>query len=339
MISKELYERFISQETTPEESARVREYLRKHPESLDEWMSDEEFEQFQYGVRLHPVVSTGMQEKIRLATYEKYRSFRKLKAWVAAAVVIVVTGLGIMKMGNNRGDTVASKKAPVNLENRPIQQQKVNRTDKVMAIVLKDGSRVSLQPHSGISYTEPFEHNKRDIYLDGTACFDVAHDRTKSFTVFTGKLATSALGTKFLIEYDKRRSFIKVKLYEGKVVVRSTGKETGKEEKESFLLPGNELIYDKHEGTAEVFVGSGDDSGRKDMAKENDHSLKRVLLQLEGIYGVRIRFSEKEMSNKFFFGEINTSEPIDSILSEIALLNELSVTLQGKTYILKSIQH
>lgn len=338
MISKELFERFISNGTTPEESAQVMEYLRKNPSALDNLMNDEEWEEFRFSERLHPAVSRLTLGKIRKATYEKYRFLRKTGGWMAAASVILLAGLGWLKFGYNRKQEMTGKTAVV-LENRPVLQHKHNSSSKTISFVLKDGSQLDLGPHSEISYEEPFGNDRRDIYLDGMASFNVAQDKSRPFSVFSGKIATTALGTRFLVVSNKEQSFIKVKLFEGRVVVRPVVAAERKEENEKYLLPGNELIYDKHDGTAKVFVGSGDNTGKGDPNRRNDHALARVFLQLEEMYGVQIKCSGKDINNKYFFGDLNTSDPIDTIIDEIALLNELSVSKQGKTFILKSIQH
>src|SRR5579859_2498317 len=150
MISKDLFERFISNGTTPEESAEVMEYLRRNPEALDALISDDEWEQFRYGERLHPAVSDNMLGKVRKATYRKYPSSRRIGSWIAAAVAILLIGFGWMKFGNHAGKKMDGVTAPIALQSRPVLQHKQNNTGVLMSLVLKDGSRVELYPHSGI---------------------------------------------------------------------------------------------------------------------------------------------------------------------------------------------
>lgn len=116
-----------------------------------------------------------------------------------------------------------------------------NKTDTIMNISLPDGSVVRLYPGSEISYYSPFINNKRDITLKGAAEFKVTGDRLRPFTVYANGIATTALGTRFKVDIEKKQVY--VLLYEGRVVIQSaTG---GSNSRKAYLNPGQQLCAAK----------------------------------------------------------------------------------------------
>jgi transmembrane sensor len=72
-------------------------------------------------------------------------------------------------------------------------------------IKLDDGSTITLNAGSRISFLQPFPAQKREITLLGEAFFQVAKDSRRPFIVTTGQLKTRALGTSFNIRYATGR--------------------------------------------------------------------------------------------------------------------------------------
>lgn len=72
-----------------------------------------------------------------------------------------------------------------------------------------DGSRVELNTSSRARAA--FGARNRDIWLDrGEAYFEVAHDRTRPFTVHAGNARVTVLGTKFSVRRDGNRVIVAV---------------------------------------------------------------------------------------------------------------------------------
>ncbi|MCH5596453.1 FecR family protein [Niabella ginsengisoli] len=114
-----------------------------------------------------------------------------------------------------------------------------NKTGKVMQITLSDCSVVALYPNGILQYLPAFEENRRILYLNGKARFDVRKDKVRPFTVYASGIATTALGTRFIISVldDKQ---VSVTLKEGIVKVSP---EHGRDTSMHVLLrPGDQLI-------------------------------------------------------------------------------------------------
>lgn len=70
---------------------------------------------------------------------------------------------------------------------------------QVKTIELSDGSLVTLNEHSSVTYKR-FLWNTRTVKLNGEAFFEVKHDVNRPFSVNTGKLLVKVLGTSFIVK-------------------------------------------------------------------------------------------------------------------------------------------
>lgn len=73
------------------------------------------------------------------------------------------------------------------------EQQVVNDT-------LPDGSMVTLNKRSLLSYPEKFKGSKREVVLKGEAFFNVSPDKKKPFIIYTGETAITVVGTSFNVK-------------------------------------------------------------------------------------------------------------------------------------------
>jgi ferric-dicitrate binding protein FerR (iron transport regulator) len=96
---------------------------------------------------------------------------------------------------------------------------RVNQTDRSQTVYLVDGSRVILQPGSGIRHAAFLQKDKREVYLEGNAFFDVAKDARRPFYVYSGDIVVRVLGTSFKVATDKESGDITVLVTTGKVAV------------------------------------------------------------------------------------------------------------------------
>ncbi|MCW3107874.1 MAG: FecR family protein [Segetibacter sp.] len=295
---------------------------------------------------------------------EEVKPNRKAKVYklfvsiAVAASILVVIALGWRLANYN---AIVEKPLAVNV-NKEIPEKpssirtRFNTTDKPIVLVLQDGSEVKLYGKSKISYEEPFTGNKRDISLVGKANFKVAKDKTKPFTVFSGDLATTALGTQFTVTAFKNGKNIIVRLYEGKVVVKSSASAKRKFRNDYYLLPGHELVYDNQSLTAtirtfriEVNLVTKNNNKKETVPIDNpsvpklgngtwymfnNQPLPQVLDQLEGMFNVDIVYSKKDLSKIYFIGTFNIADSLDDILKQIADLNDLKVIKKNNKIII-----
>ncbi len=104
--------------------------------------------------------------------------------------------------------------------------------NETLEIVLPDGTNVSINENSQLSYLE--RENTRQVKLEGEAYFDVFHDKQRPFSVEANETKTVVLGTRFNVNANDG---VEVSLYEGKVSFESKGNE------KQILKPGELITY------------------------------------------------------------------------------------------------
>jgi transmembrane sensor len=283
---------------------------------------------------------------------------RLLVATAIAASVLLIIAVGYNWLNRKVTSTVPAT-ASVEKSNPAIvvTRHEVNTSNKTKRLILSDSSEIVLGPSSEVTWNEPFIDNRRDIVLKGRARFTVAKDKTRPFTVFSGQLATTALGTQFTVTAFERDDFITVQLYEGRVVVQPADSIRSRLKNDFFLLPGEELLYSNTQNTARVRRFMDDNITAKTKEK-NEHStedqpslptgdkgswymfnnqpLVQVFKQLSAMYGVDIVYSENDIEKMYFIGKFSKNDSVSHILKQIADLNNLTVTRQNNKYMLNA---
>ncbi|AKP53203.1 FecR family protein [Cyclobacterium amurskyense] len=168
-------------------------------------------------------------------------------------------------------------------------------------LTLQDGSKVILNSGSSLKYIKNFESHQRVLELSGEAYFEVAEDKTRPFSVKTGAVTTTALGTTFHISSYENEP-LDIALLTGKVAVDidlNEGQRINLEKGEGLEINLdseriNSLSFDPEKLLAWT---------RKSIIFENV-SMFQVKRVLENWYGVNIDFinrpaSDLEISGKF----------------------------------------
>lgn len=341
-------EKFFEKKCTAEEAAQVAEYLKSNPEVLERMLSRMEWDD----TEVTEVIPEKFWKEIWHNIQKKKSAPIKvlwIKRLAVAASVLFVLGSGWMYLVHNKELSKPHSDNTASLYSRVVFQHKINTTGKEMLINLQDGSTVMLSPGSELNYGEPFTDNKRIVSLKGEAFFTIAKDATKPFTVYTDAISTTVLGTKFLATDFQKENNIIIKLFEGKVVVRSSDSIHKKLAADMYLLPGNELVYNKMSMTANIssftkpklvarnkkLSTSGTYTSSSDWYMFNNQNLADVLERLKQLYGKDIQYSKADLKNKFFIGKFSMTDSLEKILHDIALLNNLTVKKQGNSFIIK----
>ena len=278
--------------------------------------------------------------------------FSILKPLVIAASVILVLGL-VWKL------FVAGKpEIPVAQKNKRtadsplfVLRHEVNTTGKEKQIALADGSIILLANNSELRYREPFG-DRRDITLRGKALFKVAKDKRRPFTVSSGDLSTTAIGTEFTVTTFEKTDKVIVRLYEGSIVIKALNGAGKTMKNDVYLLPGQAFIYGgKTPGKVKAFKAGKASAPRDIMRNEsaldnpsiqadtgvpwfqfNNQSLEQVLNDLAALYNVAIEYDREDIGNIYFTRKYKRSSTLESILKEIGTLHNLTIAKTEKGY-------
>ncbi|WP_342088209.1 FecR family protein [Dyadobacter sp. OTU695] len=131
--------------------------------------------------------------------------------------------------------------------------EKVNSTSQTMELALSDGSKISLAPKGRIRYPERFDGERREVFLEGEAFFDIAKDPGHPFLVYANGLVTKVLGTSFRIKAYGGSREVTVEVRTGKVSVFAQSdphlkeKVADKQLQGVVLTPNQKIIYARNE--------------------------------------------------------------------------------------------
>jgi transmembrane sensor len=97
--------------------------------------------------------------------------------------------------------------------------------DHMEEITLPDGSMVSLNAGSSLTYPVEFMGRKRTVKLNGEAFFEVARNENKTFIIHVSDMATvEVLGTSFNLRADPGKKKVLLNVLSGKVSFFPKGK-------------------------------------------------------------------------------------------------------------------
>jgi ferric-dicitrate binding protein FerR (iron transport regulator) len=150
---------------------------------------------------------------VRIAGWKR-PFFGRISAYQAAAVIAVGLGLAFLINHYNFRET-----AYQSLVSGKQLEEIRNDSDEDKVVLLTDGSKVTLQPNSMLSFPENFMADKREVYLSGEAFFQVSKDSKRPFFVYANELVTKVLGTSFMINAADAAHKTTVEVREGKVSV------------------------------------------------------------------------------------------------------------------------
>jgi transmembrane sensor len=161
-----------------------------------------------------------------------YRNYFKI-----AAAIVVVALLPLLYFNQLRSE---KDKVAYNEIYNPRGQKRL--------VTMPDGSNIYLNGDSKVRYAQDFNTGNRTVYLEGEAFFDVQHRSKQPFTVYTGKVSTTVLGTSFNINAYQSLKDITITVHTGKVgVLVKNGSKTALVQ---FLFPNEQLTVNKNTGLA-----------------------------------------------------------------------------------------
>lgn len=199
-------------------------------------------------------------------------------------------------------------------------------------VLLEDGTKVHLLANSTMTWSQPFPKEGRPIQLQGKAFFEVAHDKSRPFTVLTGNILTTALGTSFWILQENRAAKPKVRLVTGRVSVKERT-ENGGERLLVYLSPGQTWSEAKEPKRAGSIVQQNKpmDSISADTLVFHHKPLIEVLPALASFYHTTILFPMEEVDGLSFYGTYAQDNNIAQILQTICIANDLELSFNSAT--------
>lgn len=194
----------------------------------------------------------------------------------------------------------------------------------IQKVTLPDGSTVMLNGNSSVSLSPGFNQQKREVLLKGTAFFQVARNPDKPFTVISGDVSTTALGTSFYIHQSSNQAPTTVSLLTGKVRVEVAGQSP------IHLVPYEQGVYHtKKELVKTTFDNNMLVNWTKGMVIFNNANWDQVKNTIEDFFDKQliIGHGKKDIS---FTGAFKADQ-LESILSSLEFTYDLKYTINNQT--------
>ena len=195
----------------------------------------------------------------------------------------------------------------------PILLEASNPQRQPLAVTLSDGSVVTLERGSRLTYPSVFDADKREVTLIGEAFFEITKNPSKPFLVHAQGVMTKVLGTSFRIKaFDKN---VKVLVNTGKVAVftQNDEKETESEKQAIVLTPNQEVEYKSETNRfSKAIQAQPTLLTTPTKMKElyfNDTPIPIVFNALAEAYGIEIIYDEETLHNCIITTSL-TDEPL-----------------------------
>lgn len=228
---------------------------------------------------------------------------------IAAILVIAIGGTWLYsKIEENKLETITASNTPI------IHQ-------------LPDGTTVTLNNNSSLTYPKHFKGDTRSVSLKGEGFFKVSPDKTHPFIIDADKATITVVGTAFNVKSTTQKT---------EVIVEEGIVEVAKQEHAVRLLPQQKAIVYENKETPIVYQ-QNDILYTYYRTKEfvcNTTPLADLIEALNTAYNTNIVLDKPEIGQL----KISTTfkdESLDEIVTVIATTLQLDVTHKDKQIILR----
>ena len=196
---------------------------------------------------------------------------------------------------------------------QPASIETVSTLAETRTVHLPDGSTVTLNHYSSISYPEKFKSGNREVELNGEAYFEVSKDKEHPFIVQTETIDVQVLGTHFNVDAYRDNPDVRTTLLTGSVAV------SNKNNSVRMVLKPNEIaIYNKVEQklTRKALENAKDEiSWRHGEFIFDDLPLQEIARELSNSFGASIRISDTALQDYRITARFRNGEDLKTILS------------------------
>lgn len=293
---KEMLDRYVKGQSLPDEERFIEQWynaLGTDQVQMDE-ASHQEIEDKLWNAISHRI----SQQKIEPVVAEvPSRSMDyRMVACIAAVLVIGLSALFFWP---------SSEPVEQPIEVASVQPQELLLTSEAQPriIGLEDGTRVTLKPNSRLRLKNFTDLPNREVYLEGEAFFEVAHDKEHPFFVYTGEITTKVLGTSFTVSARDLKKAIEVSVKTGRVSVTKTQQKSSSPlhtlTEEIILTPNQKAIYDGHNVVASLVEKPKriiKEGVAQPLMQFDDEPAANILNAIDEAYGVELVFDEEQLS-------------------------------------------
>lgn len=213
------------------------------------------------------------------------------------------------------GFTKDANSLSVNDANVPSATVIVPKGKAIQTITLADGSRVTLNAESSLTFPTAFTKATREVAMKGEVYFEVAHNVAKPFIVSTPTDKIEVLGTHFNIN---AYAGAKTTLLEGKVKIGT-----------AILKPGEQYTRGKitaqDSETLEQIM-----AWKNGMFRFNETTIHEIMDDVERAYDVKVVY-QGETSKLHFSGAVPRTANVSELLKKMELTKTVEFSIDGNS--------
>lgn len=185
-------------------------------------------------------------------------------------------------------------------------------------ITLADNSSIWLNSGSKLIYPARFAANKREVYLEGEAIFEVSHNREQPFHVITRDVEVKVLGTVFDVCAYRDDSITSTVLEKGSVELRYS-KSSFISQAKLTMTPGTMAVYSPQEQMMEQSDVNTRlyTSWREGYLVLERQTLGEILKKISRYYNVSIELNDQSLRDETFTGNLDLRNSAVQVLESI----------------------
>lgn len=295
-------------------------------EQIENWMEKEpdnrKLHRLLHDIELSPEIARyagNARESIRQEINHRIQNTLQRRLWlkisaVAASVLLLVSTTGYIAYHqgyNEQNSQLVRLENPLGTKSR---------------LTLPDGSHVTLNAGTILTYPAAFVGDCREVEVWGEAFFEVTKDAHHPFIVKAQQVSVRVLGTQFNVKAYDDEDQIEVTLEEGSVdfSVRN-------ESRTIRMKPGEQVTFTKTRRAVSQQTVNLDyyTSWKEGKFYFKNERLGTIARQLERKFNVQLHIASEKLENTTFTGDFVRGENLEQILKVMVLDNRISYRIEG----------
>lgn len=201
-------------------------------------------------------------------------------------------------------------------------------------IILPDDTHIWLNAGTRLRYPIKYGRGTREVFLDGEAYFEVAHNSKAPFIVNTKNVAVKVLGTSFNVKAYINESHIETALLKGKISLIVENEEGQKSEYK--IKPGELVNLQSGQSTISKTYFDPDEvvGWKNNRLVFRDDTFSNLVKKIERWYDVEIIYDEKLYDHQRLTVELREGERLERLMQIIEKAMSVSYSInKQKIYI------
>lgn len=198
------------------------------------------------------------------------------------------------------------------------------------SLKLPDGSQVYLNSESTLQFPVHFAVEKREVFLQGEAFFEITKNENAPFIVHLEERKVIVLGTRFNVSAYPEDPSLQITLVEGKVAIQT-------QEDEKILQPSEQYILNNISGDIKIIPVNTAlySSWLQGKFYFKNYRLEDIVKKLERWYDFKISYQQENIKEMYFRGVINKHHPLEEVLRNLEATTNIAFDINGKNIVVK----